>query len=141
MAISVLMRLLKSLLWPDETIGRLSSGRKPGIDQFGCLLRGHLGTRRCMQPMKMKVILTMAQSYIGQKRPRRYYGKIHEVLEMPNLIEVQSLLMIYSYNPEMHQNRGMAKALRAFSSLFFRLRILTRHLFWNLVAMSWKGKI
>ena len=36
-----------------------------------------------------KVILTMAQSYIGQKRPRKYYGKIREVLDMPNLIEVQ----------------------------------------------------
>ncbi|WP_078571257.1 DNA-directed RNA polymerase subunit beta [Thioclava sp. F36-7] len=31
----------------------------------------------------------MAQAYVGQKRIRRYYGKIHEVLEMPNLIEVQ----------------------------------------------------
>ncbi|MEY8880056.1 DNA-directed RNA polymerase subunit beta [Donghicola sp. XS_ASV15] len=31
----------------------------------------------------------MAQSYLGQKRLRRYYGKIREVLEMPNLIEVQ----------------------------------------------------
>ena len=31
----------------------------------------------------------MAQSYVGQKRVRRYYGKIREVLEMPNLIEVQ----------------------------------------------------
>ncbi|ABA77854.1 DNA-directed RNA polymerase subunit beta [Rhodobacter sphaeroides] len=31
----------------------------------------------------------MAQSYVGQKRIRRYYGKIREVLEMPNLIEVQ----------------------------------------------------
>ena len=31
----------------------------------------------------------MAQSYIGQKRPRKYYGKIREVLDMPNLIEVQ----------------------------------------------------
>ena len=31
----------------------------------------------------------MAQSYIGQKRLRKYYGKIREVLEMPNLIEVQ----------------------------------------------------
>ena len=31
----------------------------------------------------------MAQSYIGQKRPRRYYGKIREDLDMPNLIEVQ----------------------------------------------------
>ncbi|MBK5924958.1 DNA-directed RNA polymerase subunit beta [Rhodovulum sulfidophilum] len=31
----------------------------------------------------------MAQSYVGHKRLRKYYGKIHEVLEMPNLIEVQ----------------------------------------------------
>jgi DNA-directed RNA polymerase subunit beta len=31
----------------------------------------------------------MAQTYAGQKRIRRFYGKIREVLEMPNLIEVQ----------------------------------------------------
>jgi len=31
----------------------------------------------------------MAQTFLGQKRLRRYYGKIREVLEMPNLIEVQ----------------------------------------------------
>ncbi|MCB2149802.1 MAG: hypothetical protein KDE06_00340, partial [Rhodobacteraceae bacterium] len=31
----------------------------------------------------------MAQATVGRKRIRRYYGKIHEVLEMPNLIEVQ----------------------------------------------------
>ena len=31
----------------------------------------------------------MAQTFIGRKRLRRYYGKIREVLEMPNLIEVQ----------------------------------------------------
>ncbi|MDG1863767.1 MAG: DNA-directed RNA polymerase subunit beta [Yoonia sp.] len=31
----------------------------------------------------------MAQSFLGQKRLRKYYGKIREVLEMPNLIEVQ----------------------------------------------------
>ncbi|OCX59696.1 DNA-directed RNA polymerase subunit beta [Thioclava sp. SK-1] len=31
----------------------------------------------------------MAQAYVGQKRIRRYYGKIREVLEMPNLIQVQ----------------------------------------------------
>ncbi len=31
----------------------------------------------------------MATSYIGTKRLRKYYGKIREVLEMPNLIEVQ----------------------------------------------------
>ncbi|MEJ2035554.1 MAG: DNA-directed RNA polymerase subunit beta, partial [Maritimibacter sp.] len=32
----------------------------------------------------------MAQSYLGQKRLRKYYGRIREVLEMPNLIEVQT---------------------------------------------------
>ncbi|RBI82584.1 DNA-directed RNA polymerase subunit beta [Rhodosalinus halophilus] len=31
----------------------------------------------------------MPHSYLGQKRLRRYYGRIREVLEMPNLIEVQ----------------------------------------------------
>ena len=31
----------------------------------------------------------MAQTYIGQKRIRKLFGKIREVLEMPNLIEVQ----------------------------------------------------
>ncbi|MEO1681428.1 MAG: DNA-directed RNA polymerase subunit beta [Pseudomonadota bacterium] len=31
----------------------------------------------------------MAQTVLGQKRLRKYYGKIREVLEMPNLIEVQ----------------------------------------------------
>ena len=31
----------------------------------------------------------MAMSFLGQKRLRKYYGKIREVLEMPNLIEVQ----------------------------------------------------
>lgn len=31
----------------------------------------------------------MAQSYVGQKRIRKMFGKIREVLEMPNLIEIQ----------------------------------------------------
>ena len=31
----------------------------------------------------------MAQSFLGQKRLRKYFGRIREVLEMPNLIEVQ----------------------------------------------------
>jgi DNA-directed RNA polymerase subunit beta len=35
------------------------------------------------------VTTRMASSYLGQKRLRKYYGKIREVLEMPNLIEVQ----------------------------------------------------
>ena len=38
---------------------------------------------------KRKVNDDMASSFIGQKRLRKYYGKIREVLEMPNLIEVQ----------------------------------------------------
>ena len=38
---------------------------------------------------RRKVTTSMAQAYVGQKRIRRYYGKIREVLEMPNLIEVQ----------------------------------------------------
>jgi DNA-directed RNA polymerase beta subunit len=31
----------------------------------------------------------MASTFLGQKRIRKYFGKIREVLEMPNLIEVQ----------------------------------------------------
>ncbi len=31
----------------------------------------------------------MAQTYSGHKRIRKFYGKIREVAEMPNLIEVQ----------------------------------------------------
>jgi DNA-directed RNA polymerase subunit beta len=31
----------------------------------------------------------MAQTYAGQKRIRKFFGKIREVLDMPNLIEVQ----------------------------------------------------
>ncbi|SLN19059.1 DNA-directed RNA polymerase subunit beta [Aquimixticola soesokkakensis] len=31
----------------------------------------------------------MGSTFLGQKRLRKYYGKIREVLEMPNLIEVQ----------------------------------------------------
>src|ERR1044072_3871399 len=31
----------------------------------------------------------MAQTFIGRKRGRKFFGKIQEVAEMPNLIEVQ----------------------------------------------------
>ena len=31
----------------------------------------------------------MAQTFLGQKRLRKYFGKISEILEMPNLIEIQ----------------------------------------------------
>src|SRR5260370_40961680 len=32
---------------------------------------------------------TMAQTFTGRKRVRKFFGKIEEVAEMPNLIEVQ----------------------------------------------------
>ena len=37
----------------------------------------------------MECEIRMANTFLGQKRLRKYYGKIREVLEMPNLIEVQ----------------------------------------------------
>ncbi|MTH77737.1 DNA-directed RNA polymerase subunit beta [Paracoccus aestuariivivens] len=49
----------------------------------------------------------MAQAYVGQKRIRRYYGNIREVLEMPNLIEVQKSsydLFLRSGEAEGHQD-------------------------------------
>ncbi|MBK1635434.1 DNA-directed RNA polymerase subunit beta [Rhodovulum adriaticum] len=48
----------------------------------------------------------MAKSYVGQKRLRRYYGKIREVLEMPNLIEVQKS----SYDLFLNSGDGPAPA-------------------------------
>ena len=48
----------------------------------------------------------MAQSFLGQKRLRKYYGKIREVLEMPNLIEVQKS----SYDLFLRSGEGEAPA-------------------------------
>ena len=48
----------------------------------------------------------MAQTFLGQKRLRRYYGKIREVLEMPNLIEVQKS----SYDLFLNSGSGMQPA-------------------------------
>ena len=36
----------------------------------------------------------MSHLYSGKKRIRKFFGKIREVANMPNLIEVQNLLMI-----------------------------------------------
>ncbi len=41
----------------------------------------------------------MPQTYAGQKRIRKYFGKIREVLEMPNLIEVQKSSYDLFLNP------------------------------------------
>ena len=35
----------------------------------------------------------MSQAYAGRKRIRRSFGRIPQVVEMPNLIEVQNILM------------------------------------------------
>lgn len=47
------------------------------------------GAQRTVQRDRRKVMTHMAQTFVGQKRLRKFYGKIREVLEMPNLIEVQ----------------------------------------------------
>ncbi len=61
----------------------------------------------------------MAQSFIGQKRLRKYYGKIREVLEMPNLIEVQKssyeLFLKSGEGPEPADGEGI---MGVFQSVF-----------------------
>ncbi|TDL75019.1 DNA-directed RNA polymerase subunit beta [Palleronia sediminis] len=53
----------------------------------------------------------MANSFLGQKRLRKYYGKIREVLEMPNLIEVQKssydLFLQSGSQPEPQDGEGI----------------------------------
>ena len=61
----------------------------------------------------------MATSYLGQKRLRKYYGKIREVLEMPNLIEVQKssydLFLNSGDHPEPMDGEGI---MGVFQSVF-----------------------
>jgi DNA-directed RNA polymerase subunit beta len=52
----------------------------------------------------------MAQTFLGQKRLRKYYGKIREVLEMPNLIEVQKSSYDLFLNSGDSPSRPTAKA-------------------------------
>jgi hypothetical protein len=67
-------------------VGRLA-GMEP---RFTFALRRTAEAQRpARQRNTGKVIPSMAQTFVGQKRIRRMFGKIHEVLEMPNLIEVQ----------------------------------------------------
>ena len=52
----------------------------------------------------------MSNTHNNQKRIRKYYGKIREVAEMPNLIEVQrsSMIFFYSGNSVDHlENEGI----------------------------------
>ncbi len=61
----------------------------------------------------------MATPYLGQKRLRKYYGKIREVLEMPNLIEVQKssydLFLKSGEGPEPQDGEGL---MGVFQSVF-----------------------
>jgi len=53
----------------------------------------------------------MPETYLGQKRLRKYFGKIREVLEMPNLIEVQKssydLFLNSGDKPEPQDDEGI----------------------------------
>ena len=53
----------------------------------------------------------MTQTFIGKKRIRKYFGKIREVLDMPNLIEVQKssydLFLKSGDQPEPLDNEGI----------------------------------
>jgi len=65
-------------------------GRSPRICPPPYLGRGVAGDPTVGAAVEnLKGSYRMAQTYLGQKRLRKYYGKIREVLEMPNLIEVQ----------------------------------------------------
>ena len=82
----------------------------------------------------------MAQSFLGQKRLRKYYGKIREVLEMPNLIEVQKSSYDLFLNSGDAEPPPMVKVSQAFSSRFSRSRILMRPPFLSTSSTSWKSR-
>jgi len=73
----------------------------------------------------------MAMSFLGQKRLRKYYGKIREVLEMPNLIEVQKSSYDLFLKSGDSLSRSTAKASRVFFNRSSRLKILTKPQFWS----------
>src|SRR5262249_12872136 len=70
------LRRRKSFLPPPCFLFRAELSRLAG----GFVV--HPGARRSKEA-------TMAQTFTGRKRVRKFFGKIEEVAEMPNLIEVQ----------------------------------------------------
>src|SRR5215475_7341563 len=48
-----------------------------------------VGRRAAAIMRRTKREATMAETFTGRKRVRKFFGKIQEVAEMPNLIEVQ----------------------------------------------------
>jgi len=72
----------------------------------------------------------MAQSFLGQKRLRKYYGKIREVLEMPNLIEVQkSSYDLFLRSGDSRHSRLTAKASKVCFSRYFPIKDFNETLF------------
>ena len=60
----------------------------------------------------------MAQLFSGKKRIRKHFGKIREVAEMPNLIEVQKSSYELFLNLVMRINQSKGKALWSFPICF-----------------------
>jgi len=82
----------------------------------------------------------MAQTYVGQKRIRRMFGKIREVLEMPNLIEVQkSSYDLFLRSGDSDTPLDGEGLMGTFQSVF-RSRISTRRRFWSSSSTIWKSR-
>ena len=82
----------------------------------------------------------MAQTYAGQKRIRKYFGKIREVLEMPNLIEVQKssydLFLNSGDGPAPREGEGI---MGVFQSVF-PIKDSTKPPFSSSSNTSWKSR-
>src|SRR3984893_7158335 len=69
---------------PESRLDRHDDPNPSGLDQrLGC------GLPRSGPDGSIEREDIMAQTFIGRKRVRKFFGKIEEVAEMPNLIEVQ----------------------------------------------------
>ena len=68
--------------------------------------------------------MAQTQSFNGRRRVRKFFGKIPEVAEMPNLIEVQKgfLTINSSWLTEPEGGRS-DEAYRPYSNRYFRSRI------------------
>ena len=73
----------------------------------------------------------MAHTYVGQKRIRRYFGKIREVLDMPNLIEVQKSSYDLFLRSGEAEKPTDGNGIQGTFSRCFRSRISTKQPCWN----------
>ena len=78
---------------PVPTVAMDCGPLESRLDRLDTLGRSGLGamvrTRRSERRGSIEREDMMAQTFIGRKRVRKFFGKIEEVAEMPNLIEVQ----------------------------------------------------